>query len=290
MVAKKTILGIVQTFVCLAVFSGCNLVTHLNAEAGAETAGTPLPTSAPATAIAETPQTEIIIADACEPKPRSYRYHILGTWMMTLTASTADGPLTIAGPITFHRNGTATIEYESVSVPQFSTIIYPDGSGHWEVTGDRIDIAAGQGMWGHFSDETHMDGTIIDTQGVSVPWRAYKIADSVEGRWMMHISGWGDGEISRFQNTYLRSDGSAQADWVKVQMEDGSVHEGQIPNYLDRFTYDGGAVSIHSADGTVSFEGQYLGFDDDSCAVVMEGTWENQASGDAGTWYAVSME
>jgi len=287
---KKTVHIFVVISFCSAILSSCNFVNYLNADAPAENAATPLPTSAPATSVAATPQTEIIIADACEPESRSYRYHILGTWMMTLTASTADGPLTLAGPITFHRNGTATIEYESVSVPQFSTIIYPDGFGHWEVTDDRIDIDAGQGMWGFFSDETHMDGTIIDTQGISAPWTAYKIADTVEGRWMMHISGWGEGEVSRFQNIYLRSDGSAEANWVKVQMQDGTVHEGRIPNYLDSFTNDGGAITIHSTEGSITFEGQYMGFDDESCGVIIEGTWVNQASGDAGTWYAVSME
>lgn len=231
-----------------------------------------------------------------------YEQAALGTWMMTLTASTPSA-VVIEGPLTFHADGTATGEYGNVSGCSqggciSTTVAYGSEYGYWSVEGNMITITAGNGMWGTFIDENNLSGTIIDTQGVSAAWTAYKISDlpdaipefNIVGDWMMDFEI--DG-IQRFQSFTVGENHLAEVTWVKYQdmTQPGNpiTYEG-VPGENDVYVVhvDGEHVTMDSVDGSLTLEGDAV-YDEEAEVWTIEGTWTNNNDGSTGDWYVVGQ-
>ncbi len=240
--------------------------------------------------VVDTEDAEVFTAD-CDAE-LDYSDFIQGFWVMTLTSP----GLEIVGPVVFHEDGRVTEDYANVTVTDNGRTItqhvtFGGQYGYYDVEGDQLNIeGAGNGMWGTFTDEEHMTGTIIDVNGQSAPWSAYKVAPYIVGEWNMTMFGWGEGEYARHHNLVLNEDGTAYTDWVKVQFDDGEIAEGDMDpanGLFSEYALNGGTMMIESANQNVIFTGEMYYSDEGTyCGLAMSGTWTNFATGESGEWYA----
>ena len=218
---------------------------------------------------------------------------VTGIWSLTMNHNGG----TIQNTIFIYPMGLAQTVDGLVTLPEGITINPGITGAYWadyEVNESQLTMVAHNGSStsnGTLLDENNAHGTITSAAG-AYAWTATKIGElpndyNIVGYWMMHIDGWGAGELSRFQSLYLNADGTADTDWVKVQANDGNVNEGEIPDYLSTFTYEDGVVFIESEHGDVTFQGTY-GVDGDGVEVI-EGVWHNSATNETGSFEAVKM-
>lgn len=234
---------------------------------------------------------EVATQESCD-EALNYGDYIQGFWLMTLVSP----GLEIVGPVVFHEDGRVTESYANVTVTDGSRTItqhvaFGGQYGYYDVTGNQLDISgAGNGMWGTFSDEEHLTGTIIDVNGQPADWSAYKIAPYVVGEWQMTINGWSPDEYARHHRITLNEDGTASADWVKVQFNDGNIAEGDMDpgnGMLSGYAINGGTMMMQSDNANVIFTGSMeYSTETGPCLLIMQGTWTNFGSGESGTWFA----
>ncbi|MBU1018859.1 MAG: hypothetical protein ABII07_02605 [Patescibacteria group bacterium] len=226
-----------------------------------------------------------------------YNEAVLGTWMMTLTSSAPN--VTIEGPITFHEDGTATGEYGNVAGCDNNSCFsgstqFTNDYGIWEVTGNEIYMTGGQGMWGSFIDENNMVGTIIDMEGKSAAWTAYKIGDiapafDIVGDWTMEFEING---IQRFQDFTVGANGMAEVTWVKYQDMNQPgfpvTYEG-TPGQAEFYTVNvaGDHIIMESVDGSLTLEGDASYNAGGFWEIV--GAYTNNDTAETGDWYVVSQ-
>jgi len=225
---------------------------------------------------------------AIAPVEIGYEQHILGTWYFVTNAP----GLKVESNVFFHKNGNIYGSFGQVTIPEIpgpQAVDFSNTTATWSVSGNIANMTAQNGrlIKGTFSDAENMSGSLADANGVNTNWTATKTASYVVGKWTINLSGYGEGEIARFQNITLNVDGTADVDWQKVQTEDGQIYEGEIPDYLDTYNINGDNITITSNNDDIIFFGEF-GYDDQGNPII-EGDWK-QTTGESGTWYGVSME
>ena len=221
-------------------------------------------------------------------------FDFTGVWALTMS----EGGGTIVNTVFVYPDGIAETVSGVVTIPEGITMgVGPSGQnkGSYEVSGEQITMHALNGsstLNGMFTSHDSASGTITSQAG-TYSWTAVKTSDlppeyEIVGTWMINLHGYGPGEVSRFQQIYLNSDGTADIDWQKVQMDDGQIHEGELLDYYDSYTYDGETVVITADGGNFVLTGEYVE-NGDSGVPELQGTWVNTVTGDTGTFEGVYM-
>ena len=163
----------------------------------------------------------------------------------------------------------------------------------YQVSGRQIMMTAINGsstMYGAFSDENHASGYWTSGAG-SYDWNATRTGDlpdihRIIGTWTFEMNGYDpEMEINRWQQVHLNSDGTADVDYQKAQMQGGQIYEGEIPDYFESYTFDGTNVVI---EGDLTFIGE-MSIDSETGLETIQGTWVNDATGDGGNLFGVKV-
>jgi len=187
---------------------------------------------------------------------QGYEAHVPGYW--TLRIATAEG--TIDANLALFDDGSAQGLFGTVYIPEIGATHIGYGansSGSWEMLElNMIQFAGGsiQPFNGTLLSETTMSGYLVDTDGASWAWTAFKTGEidrllSIEGEWMINFTVNGQ---ERFEEIHCAPNGLCEVVWEKYPgLYEGAPGEERFYTYHHQGGYN---FQLESTDGSLSHD------------------------------------